>query len=76
MTEDREKQEQVELNAQVKRHMEFMKGLGFGAKYVGCLALVTGGFLLLLRTNGAFGDVPMVLGVVFMVMIFKTEVSQ
>ena len=73
MTEDREKTEQEKLNERVRKHMEFMKGLGFLAKYVGCLLLVMGGFFLLLQTKGAFGDVPLVLGVLLIVWLFKAE---
>lgn len=84
MNEDREKQEssfakatedkQAELNEEVKRHMEFMQNLGWGVKYVLCLGTAMGGFFALLHTRGDFGDVPMVLGIVGLAVLFKQGV--
>ena len=73
MTEDREKNAQTELNEQVKKHMEFMRNLGWVVKYVLCLGTAMVGFFALLHTGGDFGDVPMVLGIVGVVALFRKE---
>jgi hypothetical protein len=55
--------DQEKLNEAMKRHLELMKTLAFLLKYVCCLALMFAGGVFMVRTNGNFGDVPLVLGV-------------
>ena len=64
--------EQDKLNDAMKRHLEIMKLVWFFLRYFACMALMFGGAYFLGRTNGSFGDVPLVLGAFFM---FKTLCS-
>jgi len=54
--------EQEKLNAKVNQYLELMQFL-WGMLGTGvCCALFFGGFLFMLKTDGHFGDVPMLIG--------------
>jgi len=71
MNEERVMAEQQKLNDEVRKHMVCMKWIWFWVRYAACMALILGGFFCLARTKGAFGDVPMVLGVVAFLRLMK-----
>ena len=73
MTEDREKTEQAELNARVKRWMETAKGIGYGAWGVAAMLCAMVGFMGYVATKGSFGDLLIIVGVVGLVKLFKVE---
>jgi hypothetical protein len=64
--------EEENRNEEVRQHVRFMKGLGFWLKYGLCMVLVVSGWFFLLQTKGAFGDVPMVLGVLGVLKILRS----
>ena len=58
--------DQDKLNETMRRHLEFMKFLWLFFRMTCGTAMVIGGYVYMLQTKGHFGDVPIVVGVVWM----------
>ena len=73
MNEDREKQEQAKLNAEVKQWIGTAKGVGYGLWAVGSMVCAMVGFMGYVATKGHFGDLLIIAGVVGLIQLFKAE---
>jgi len=64
---------QTKLNERVRKYLELFEFTSVVLKISLAMILVMGGYLLFLRTNAAFGDVPMLLGAYYLKKLF-TEI--
>lgn len=64
---------QTKLNERVRKYLELIEFTSVTLKISLAMILVMGGYLLFLRTNAAFGDVPMLLGAYYLKKLF-TEI--
>ena len=64
---------QTKLNERVRKYLELIEFTSVTLKISLEMILVMGGYLLFLRTNAAFGDVPMLLGAYYLKKLF-TEI--
>ena len=64
---------QTKLNERVRKYLELIEFTSVTLKISLAMILVMGGYLLFLRTNAAFGDLPMLLGAYYLKKLF-TEI--
>ena len=64
---------QTKLNERVRKHLELIEFTTGVLKTSLAMILVIGGYFLFLKTNAAFGDVPMLLGAYYLKKLF-TEI--
>lgn len=64
---------QTKLNERVRKYLELIEFTSVTLKISLAMILVMGGYILFLRTNAAFGDVPMLLGAYYLKKLF-TEI--
>ena len=73
MTEDREKQEQAKLNAEVRSFIGVAKGLGYGLWASVAMLFLVVGLSAFVATKGYSGDLLIIGGVVALVKLFKVD---
>jgi hypothetical protein len=64
---------QTKLNERVRKYLELIEFTSVTLKISLAMILVMGGYILFLRTNAAFGDVPILLGAYYLKKLF-TEI--
>lgn len=64
---------QTKLNERVRKYLDLIEFTSVTLKISLAMILVMGGYILFLRTNAAFGDVPILLGAYYLKKVF-TEI--
>jgi hypothetical protein len=62
---------QTKLNERVRKYLDLCEFTSGALKASLAMILVMGGYFLFLKTNAAFGDVPMLLGAYYLKKLFS-----